>query len=142
MIGIMMLNKELLFSVTAKDCEWIYTKGSGAGGQKRNKTSSAVHCFHRPSGAHGYSEDGRSQLHNRQDAFKKMAESKQFQTWNKVEAARISGKLADINSVVEEQMKHIKLEIKQNGKWLEINDLPVESPLNNSSGESNESNRN
>ena len=58
-----------LFSVTAQDCEWSYTRGTGAGGQKRNKTSSAVHCTHRASGAHGYSESSRSQLDNRRDAF-------------------------------------------------------------------------
>ena len=72
--------RELLFSVTAKDCEWSYTKGTGAGGQKRNKTSSAVHCTHRPSGAHGYSEASRSQHDNKREAFVKMAESKEFQS--------------------------------------------------------------
>ena len=29
--------KELLFSVTAADCDWSYTKGTGAGGQKKTK---------------------------------------------------------------------------------------------------------
>ena len=28
-----------LFSVTAKDCNWDYYRGSGSGGQKKNKTS-------------------------------------------------------------------------------------------------------
>ena len=31
----MMQDKKLLFSITAKDCEWSYTKGSGNGGQKK-----------------------------------------------------------------------------------------------------------
>lgn len=48
--------KQLLFSVTAKDCEWSYTRGTGAGGQKKNKTSSAVHCSHKQSKAHGYAD--------------------------------------------------------------------------------------
>ena len=89
--------KELLFSVTAKDCEWSYTKGTGAGGQKRNKTSSAVHCTHRPSGAHGYSEASRSQHDNKREAFVKMAESKEFQKWNRMEAMRRMGVLDEIN---------------------------------------------
>nr|WP_298657373.1 peptide chain release factor-like protein [uncultured Flavobacterium sp.] len=63
--------KELLFSVTKEDCDWSYTKGTGSGGQKRNKTSSAVHCTHRESGAKGYSEASRSQLDNKRDAFLK-----------------------------------------------------------------------
>ena len=63
--------KKLLFSVTANDCEWSYTKGSGAGGQKRNKTSSAVHCKHIASGATGYSENTRSQRQNKESAFKR-----------------------------------------------------------------------
>jgi len=52
---------QLLFSLTSSDFEWSYTKGTGPGGQKKNKTSSAVHCIHRPSGARGYAEDSRSQ---------------------------------------------------------------------------------
>lgn len=70
--------KELLFSVTAADCDWSYTKGTGSGGQKKNKTSSAVHCTHRASRAHGYSEASRSQLDNKREAFVKMCNTKEF----------------------------------------------------------------
>lgn len=113
---------ELLFSVTGKDCEWSYTRGTGKGGQKKNKTSSAVHCFHRPSGAHGYSEATRSQRDNREDAFRKMAESKQFQTWNRLEAAKRMGRLKEIEESVEREMRRIKLEVKdEKGRWVEKN---------------------
>lgn len=111
--------KELLFSITANDCYWSYTKGTGSGGQKKNKTSSAVHCTHIDSGAHAFSQDGRSQLHNRQDAFKKMVNSQKFQNWLKLEVAKKHKEYVDINEVVEEQMKHIRVEIKQDGKWVE-----------------------
>lgn len=127
--------KELLFSVTKDDCDWSFTRGTGTGGQKKNKTSSAVYCVHKASGARGYSEATRSQLQNRQDAFKKMAESETFKKWHKIETARRTGKLLDIESIVEEQMKQIKLEIKQDGKWVEVKELPEESSLN-TSGES------
>jgi protein subunit release factor A len=121
--------RELLFSVTAKDCDWSYTKGTGAGGQKRNKTSSAVHCTHRPSGAHGYSEASRSQLDNKRDAFVKMANTPEFRTWNKTEAMRRMGVLADIDRKVEESMRHIKIEIRIDGKWTEVKEhMLVDDP--------------
>ncbi len=113
--------KELLFSVTAKDCEWSYTKGTGAGGQKRNKTSSAVHCTHRPSGAHGYSEASRSQHDNKREAFVKMAESQAFQKWNRMEAMRRMGVLDEINHKVDQEMLYnTKIEIRIDGVWTEV----------------------
>jgi len=69
-----MKNKKILFSITAKDCIWKYTKGTGSGGQKKNKTSSAVHCIHKLSRAHGYADDNRSQRKNRELAFGRMAD--------------------------------------------------------------------
>lgn len=113
--------RELLFSVTAYDCDWSYTKGTGAGGQKKNKTSSAVHCTHRASGAHAFSQDGRSQLHNRQDAFCKMANSKEFQSWLKIELSKRMKSYIDINEYVDEQMKQLKIEARKDGKWVEVN---------------------
>ncbi len=124
------MKKELLFSVTKNDCEWSYTKGTGAGGQKRNKTSSAVHCHHRPSGAHGYSEASRSQLDNKRDAFVKMANTKEFQTWNRMEALRRLGVLSDIDARVEREMIHnTKIEVKVDGRWREVKaNMLVDNP--------------
>ena len=111
--------RELFFSVTAKDCEWNYTKGTGAGGQKRNKTSSAVHCLHPPSGARGYSESSRSQHDNKQDAFLKMTQTKEFKDWIHMEGLKMSGRLAQIESEVERQMQpsKLKIEVKEDGAW-------------------------
>ena len=100
--------RELLFSVTANDCEWSYTKGTGAGGQKRNKTSSAVHCIHRPSGAHAYSEGSRSQADNKRDAFVKMAESAEFKKWHHIESLRRNGMMKSIDEIVNMEMRKIK----------------------------------
>jgi hypothetical protein len=123
-------SKELLFSVTKNDCEWSYTKGTGAGGQKRNKTSSAVHCSHRPSGARGYSEATRSQLDNRIDAFTKMVKTPEFQTWNKMEAMRRLGMLADLDAKVAREMAmNTKIEIRIDGKWTEVKEsMLVDDP--------------
>jgi protein subunit release factor A len=82
--------RQRLFSVTAADCEWQVFRGSGDGGQKRQKTSSGVRCCHRPSGAEGKATDSRLQSENRKTAFKRMCESREFQEWMrlKIEAAR------------------------------------------------------
>lgn len=122
--------RELLFSVTAKDCEWSYTKGTGAGGQKRNKTSSAVHCHHRPSGAHGYSEASRSQHDNKRDAFVKMANTEEFRKWNRMEAMRRMGILEEIDRSVEREMLYnTKIEIRIDGVWTEVKEhMLVDDP--------------
>ena len=112
-------DRELLYSVTKDDCEWSITKGSGAGGQKRNKTSSAVHCFHRPSGAHGYSEASRNQRENKEDAFGKMARSKEFTKWNTLEGMKRIGTITMIEDEVAREMRKIKVEIQVDGKWVE-----------------------
>src|SRR4051812_32892774 len=96
-----MSERKLLFSVTSSDCDWSYTRGSGAGGQKKNKTSSAVHCMHRPSGGKGYAEDTRSQAKNREIAFTRMCQTEEFQNWHKFECMRLSGQLAEIEAIVE-----------------------------------------
>ena len=122
--------RELLFSVTASDCEWSYTRGTGNGGQKKNKTSSAVHCMHRPSGAHGYSEASRSQLDNKRDAFTKMANSTEFQKWNKMEAWRRMGVLDEIERTVErELLLNTKIEVRVDGRWTEVKEhMLVDDP--------------
>jgi peptide chain release factor 2 len=124
--------RKLLFSITRDDCEWSYTRGTGNGGQKRNKTNSAVHCIHRPSGGHGYADDQRSQLQNRQLAFERMAKSKEFQAWNKAEARRIMGVQADIEAKVDKEIRRIRVEVKnEEGLWQEVDKdaiLPDDNP--------------
>lgn len=97
--------REKLFSVTAKDCRWDYYRGSGKGGQKRNKTSNAVRCTHVDSGAVGSAEDGRSQRQNKELAFKRMVESKKFKTWHKVETARRTGELRSIEEKIDRELR-------------------------------------
>lgn len=115
-----MSDKKPLFTVTARDCEWSYTKGSGNGGQKKNKTSSAVHCMHRPSGAHGYSEASRSQADNKQEAFQKMYQSPEFQRWLNLEFMKRSGEMAEIERKVQQELTKVKTEIKIDGVWTEV----------------------
>ena len=118
-----MTNKELLFSVTAKDCRFDYMRGTGAGGQKRNKTESKVRCTHIASGAVAESDETRDQHKNKQIAFRKMSETKKFGAWHRLEVAKRMGLIHDIDETVENLMnpKNIKTEIKVEGKWTETN---------------------
>lgn len=112
--------KELLFSVTAADCEFSYTRGTGPGGQKRNKTSSAVHCTHKASGAHSYSDITRSQHDNKRDAFVKMVNTPEFKRWHKLEVMRRMGTLAEIEAYVERELvRNTKVEFREEGKWVD-----------------------
>jgi len=117
-----MKNRELLFSVKASDCKFQATKGSGAGGQHRNKVSTAIRVTHEPSGAVGYACDERSQHHNKRIAFRRMAESKEMQAWIRMEAAKRTGELEEIERRVSRAMnsKNIRVEVKdENGRWME-----------------------
>lgn len=118
--------RELLFSVTRNDCKWTYFKGSGKGGQKRNKTSSAVRCVHPPSKAVGTSQDERSQHKNRVSAFRRMFHTDEFQKWLKIESARQSGALSNVRRKVEKELEDCKVEVvNEKGKWEQNEELKV-----------------
>jgi peptide chain release factor 2 len=111
--------KEKLFSVTLKGCDVQFYRGSGAGGQKRNKTSSACRVTHKASGAVGSCENYREQSKNKAQAFKRMSETKTFKSWMRIEIARVSGQLDEINKKVEHEMIHnTKVETREDGKWV------------------------
>jgi protein subunit release factor B len=113
--------KELLFSVTASDCDWSYYVGPGNGGQKKNKTHSGVICLHRASGAQARCHDGRSQSQNKQAAFRKMAETKEFKAWHRIEVAKHMGTHRDIEKAVDKAMEQVRTEVQdENGRWMEI----------------------
>lgn len=112
--------KELLFTVKAEDCEFSYFKGSGDGGQARQKTSSGVQIIHRPSGAMARCSETRSQLQNKKIAWKRLGNSIEMKRWIQKKVAEIDmGK--SIEQYVDEQMKpeNLKIEAKKNGKWAE-----------------------
>ena len=114
-----MKEREKLVSLTKKDFRWDYFRGSGKGGQKRNKTSSGVRCTHEESGAVGQSDDTRQQGKNKIIAFRRMAQTKEFQSWLKLECARVTGALKEIEEKVKREMKfNTKVEVKENGKWV------------------------
>lgn len=59
--------------VDPNDVEWRATRGSGAGGQHRNKTNSAIDLVHLPTGIAVHCESQRSQHQNRALAHERLA---------------------------------------------------------------------
>ena len=112
-------DREKLFSVTIHDCRVDTYRGSGKGGQNRNKRDTAVRIVHEPSGAVGQSEEQRNQLQNKKTAFRRMANTKEFQKWVRLEGAKRTGELERIKAKVERGLNKIKVECKdENGRWV------------------------
>ena len=108
-----------IVTVTIADCRVDTFRGSGAGGQKRNKTSSGVRVVHEPSGAIGESEATRSQHLNRVDAFRKMATSYKFTQWIRLETMRRTGELAAIEAEVDRMVRdETKVEYHDGRVWV------------------------
>lgn len=114
--------RERVLSVTLKDCDVQTKRGSGKGGQNRNKRDTAVRIVHRPSGAVGESQEERSQLQNKRTALRRMADTKTFKTW----VRRQLGQEHLLRAAVERDLwpVNIKTEVKQDGKWVET-DIPT-----------------
>lgn len=111
-----MVSRRLVFSVVLKDCEVdTYRNSKGAGGQHRDKTSSAVRIRHLPSGAVRQCQEHREQHRNKKIAFRRMAESVKFQTWARVTAMG----LRPIDEIVDEQMENVTCEQSVDGRWIE-----------------------
>jgi len=104
--------KQLLFSLTAKDFVFETFCTGGAGGQHRNAKRNGVRCIHPPSNARAEHRDGRDQFRNKQEAFRKCCETKEFKAWHKVECMRRLGTLNEVEEIVEKQMapENIKIE--------------------------------
>ena len=111
--------KVKLFTVKANDCACNYYRGSGPGGQKKNKTSNCARVVHEPSGAIGKGEQGRSQLENRQIAWKQMANSPEFQNWCRMKAYEICGDSKKIDEKVNfELLTNTLVEIEDETGWI------------------------
>jgi protein subunit release factor B len=104
--------KTLLFSLTAKDYEFQTFCTGGNGGQHRNAKQNGVRCIHIASGARAEHRDGRDQRKNKEEAFRKCAETPQFKAWHRVEVLRRTGQLREVEAAVNNAMRPENLKIE------------------------------
>jgi len=114
-------NKELLFTVTKKDFIIEPYKGSGKGGQHRNKTMSCCRIKHPDSGVTTQACEERDFHKNRKVAFRRMIKHQKFEAWRKQKAYEISHGIKEVEKKFEEAMKpkNIKVEVRADNKWIE-----------------------
>jgi protein subunit release factor A len=115
------MGKHKLFSVTKDDLDIQTFTVGGHGGCGKDTSNNGCRVIHRKSGAVGEGREHRSLTKNREDAFVKMANTKKFRRWVKLEASKAMGK-PSIEEIVDKLMlpHNIKIEIKnEKGLWIE-----------------------
>jgi protein subunit release factor B len=114
--------KKLFFSLSKDNGDFTieYYNGTGNGGQNRNKVATACRIHHPKSGLIATCQEERTQKENRERAFSRLVKTPAFQKWLRLETARRSGELDDINRKVDEAMKRVKIEVHdEKGRWRE-----------------------
>ena len=120
-----MVGQERIVHLTKKDFELEFYRGTGNGGQNRNKVSSCCRIRHPASGAVATCEEQRDQIQNRRVAFTRLTEQLKFKIWlTREHYIKLGQMLSEeqIRAKVDEQMelKNLKIEIKEDGKWKEV----------------------
>lgn len=116
------MERQLLFKLTKKDFEVEPFKGSGKGGQNRNKVMSCCRIRHPASGAVAEGKEQRDFPQNKKAAFKRLVEKPEFLKWHKIQCAKMLGTYIDTEKWVNEQMdfKNLRFEIQVNGRWTKV----------------------
>lgn len=83
-------DKEIILSLSKKKGDFIVTasRGSGPGGQNKNKRDTKIRITHPASGANAECQTYRTQEKNRREAFKRLCDSPKFKTWLRIELAK------------------------------------------------------
>ena len=100
------------FSVSIKDLREEVFRGSGNGGQKKQKTSSGVRLTHAPSGVQVEDESTRSQHKNRLGALRKLAAHPKFLSWCQAESDARRAGFKNLEAKVDNMMKDENLKIE------------------------------
>jgi len=115
-------NKERITIASRKDFDVSYYCGSGAGGQKRNKTASGVQIIHRESGAMGRNSESRSQAQNKEKAFQSLVKSPKFKFWlnRALYEIRQGEKIEETIDREVSDPSITKTEVRIDEKWVEV----------------------
>jgi len=111
------VTRELLFSVTLRDCDVETFRAGGPGGQNQNKRDTGVRVRHRASGAVGEARDQRSQAQNKKAAFRRMAGTAEFKAWVRERSGASARSIAEVER--ETWPDRIKTEVREDGEWVE-----------------------
>lgn len=111
------MSRELIYSVTLKDCNVEEFTVGGAGGQRRDKKKTGIKIVHPPSGAVGQATEQRSQYQNKKMAFRRMVDSNEFRLWVKMRAGEDAKLVAQVDRMMWRQ--NIKVEYLINGVWVQ-----------------------
>jgi hypothetical protein len=116
------MTRQLLFRLTKKDFEIEPFRGSGNGGQNRNKVSSCCRIYHRASGAVAEGKEQRDFPQNKKAAFERLVKKPEFLKWHKIQCAKAFGTYVDPGKYAEEQMslENLRFEIRVGVKWTKV----------------------
>lgn len=112
--------RELIHSVTKDDFQIEFTRGSGKGGQNRNKVETAVRMRHFESGAEAYCCDERSQLQNKKKAFERLVNSEKFKKWHRIKIAEVCGRVPTREELERQVDEEIERGIKNGTIKIEV----------------------
>ncbi len=104
------------FSVRIGDLREEFYRGTGNGGQKKQKTSSGVRLTHDPSGVTVEDESTRSQHKNRVAALHKLGNHPKFKAWCSAESRARAEGFASLERKVDDLMKESNLKIEVTDK--------------------------
>lgn len=116
--------RELIYSITKKDLVVQTYKGSGPGGQNRNKNDTAVRIRHPDSGAVGECQEFKSQRQNKKAALERLVKHPKFRVWHSAKIFEHRHKKS-LEQMVDEMMhpKNIKVEIHdEQRRWVVVPD--------------------
>ncbi len=102
-----------LFSVMPSEFRVDTFRGSGAGGQNRNKRDTAVRITHLASGAVGQSAEERQQLQNKKTAFRRLVDTQAFRLWVRLKAAAVMKGFRDLEEQIVRWMRPENLKVEE-----------------------------
>ncbi len=128
-----MSERELILSVSIKDCVVQHFAAGGAGGQNQNKRHTGTRVIHEPSGARGECREERSQLQNTKRAFHRLIHSPKFRLWMQRELGGYAAQEAERLRQVEASMRpaNLRIEVRSLGhdRWIEEVEAGAAGPV-------------